>query len=83
MFMTYLATISCTSATFVQLGSLVELASAGIRCTFKSAMCRRACIGAGPRGAGVLAKAIARGRGIIGWMAGAHRSQVEKEIEEP
>ena len=37
----------------------------------------------GPRGAGALAKAIARGRGIIDWLAGAHRSQVEKEMDEP
>ena len=83
MFMTYMETISRTSAPSMQLGGLFQCAPAGIRRNMKSATCRRACIGVGPRGAGVLAKAIARGRGIICWLAGAHRSQVEKEIEEP
>ena len=83
MFMTYMETISRTSAPSAQLGGLLQFAPAGIRRNMKSATCKRTCIGVGPRGAGVLAKAIARGRGIVGWLAGAHRSQVEQEIEEP
>ena len=83
IFMIYFATVSRTSATSVQLGGLLQFAPAGIRRKFKSLTCRRKCIGVGPRVAGVVAKAIASGRGAIGWLGGAHRSPIEKEIEEP
>ena len=78
MFMTYLATILRASATFVWLGGLLHFAPAGIRRILKSAMCGQTYIGGGPRDAGVVAKAIARGRGAIGWLASAHHSKVEK-----